>query len=200
MAVLAAQDAEFERRFLVDALPARVLEVPGDLIVQGYFVARDGVSLRVRATAAGVGDVDPNASERALLRALDGQFTSGAMTAKAPIASGVRYEAERELDPQVAAALIAQAPDLVVKVRRELPGGWFVDVFAGANEGLVVAEVERDAPIEQVVVPSYCVAEITDVADLSNARLSRFPYCSVSAAGFATIRAGGLGAGATYES
>jgi adenylate cyclase len=54
---------------------------------------------------------------------------------------------------------------------------WEVDVFAGANLGLVVAEVEVPAVDTAVVIPWWIGAEVTDDARYFNANLVRHPFC-----------------------
>ena len=54
--------------------------------------------------------------------------------------------------------------------------GWVVDVFAGGNAPLVVAEVERGGPVTDLVVPSFCVTEVTDDPRFANDALARAPY------------------------
>ena len=53
---------------------------------------------------------------------------------------------------------------------------WEVDVFAGANEGLNVAEIElpaEDTPFEK---PAWLGAEVSGDARYYNANLIRHPY------------------------
>lgn len=53
---------------------------------------------------------------------------------------------------------------------------WEVDVFEGANEGLVVAEVELDAADEAIALPPWVGDEVTDDVRYYNAALARKPY------------------------
>ena len=52
---------------------------------------------------------------------------------------------------------------------------WEVDVFAGANEGLVMAEVELDREDAVVELPAWAGLEVTDDPRYYNASLSRSP-------------------------
>lgn len=53
---------------------------------------------------------------------------------------------------------------------------WEVDVFHGDNEGLVVAEVELAAEDENVELPSWIGAEVTDDYRYQNSALSETPF------------------------
>ena len=72
------------------------------------------------------------------------------LTLKAPTSNPeIRHEFEYPIPPTDADALLALTPRRVEKTRHHLncPGGdWVVDVFAGANAPLVIAEVERSDP------------------------------------------------------
>jgi CYTH domain-containing protein len=57
-----------------------------------------------------------------------------------------------------------------------LPGGaWVLDVFAGNNAPLVVAEVELADPDQILNLPAWCGEELTGKYQLSNAALARHP-------------------------
>lgn len=53
---------------------------------------------------------------------------------------------------------------------------WEIDVFTGANEGLVLAEIELAAPDQQFDKPHWTGAEVTDDRRYYNAALSEHPY------------------------
>lgn len=174
----ASQDVEFERRFVVGRMPAEVRAVRSCLMVAGYFVVDGDLSLRVRVRteanlALAAGDL---AAERAVLEEFATVFASAAMTAKAPRGAGVRYEAERDLDPGVALELVRRAPHVVSKLRRDLGEGWTVDEFIGDNLGLITAELERDRPVVDPRVPSWVVGEVTAVEAFSSGHLALAPF------------------------
>ena len=52
---------------------------------------------------------------------------------------------------------------------------WEVDVFSGANDGLVMAEVELEAEDAVVELPAWAGREVTDDPRYYNASLSRDP-------------------------
>lgn len=54
---------------------------------------------------------------------------------------------------------------------------WEIDVFDGANAGLVVAEIELSSADEAFETPPWAGPEVTDDARFLNAELSRNPFC-----------------------
>lgn len=173
-------DFEFERRFLVRDLPAHLLESTPTLIVQSYLLSVDGYAVRVRAQVPGVpAALDPALDELALLEAHVAAVEFGAVTVKGPMVGGTRYEAERELDPTVAVELIRRGGGRVAKLRHAVwlgEDGWVIDVFAGRNAPLVVAEVERGGPVTDLAIPSFAVTEVTVDPRFANDSLARAPY------------------------
>ena len=68
---------------------------------------------------------------------------------------------------------------LIEKTRHHVPVGdhvWEVDVFAGANEGLVVAEVELGSIDETIASPPWAGREVTDDPRYYNIRLVDHPW------------------------
>ena len=61
--------------------------------------------------------------------------------------------------------------------------GWNIDVFGGPNAPLVIAEAERSGPVTNLIIPSFCITEVTDQARFSNDGLASKPY---SACGLAS--------------
>ncbi|WP_273654294.1 hypothetical protein [Cellulomonas fimi] len=172
-------DFEFERRFYVDRLPTELLEETPTLIVQSYLLAQDGFAVRVRAQASGIEGIDPHADELAVLEAHVDAVDFCAITVKGPMIEGTRYEAERELDPLVAVEIVRRAPARVAKLRHSAwlgTDGWVIDVFAGGNAPLVVAEVERGGPVTDLVVPEFCTTEVTVDPRFANDGLARRPF------------------------
>lgn len=175
-------DFEFERRFVVRDVPWAVLDVPS-LIVQSYFLADEGYALRLRAQASStVVDLDRVRTvedELTLLEEQASAFDFCALTVKSPPISGTRYEAEREIDVSVGLELVRRGGRRIVKQRYSAwlgEDGWLVDVFAGANRPLVIAEVERRGPVTDLVIPDFCVTEVTEDPRFTNDALSVRPY------------------------
>lgn len=185
-------DFEFERTFLANEPPGMRRETPA-LIVQGYFLAQDGYGLRIRLLAQNItlddGDVAataPSSREVAarLLDEYEQEFDFCALTAKGPYVGGTRYEAERELDVSVGAQMLRRCDNLVVKNRYPMwlgADGWVIDVFAGGNAGLVLAEVERGGPVVDLVIPPFCRSEVTDDPRFGNEYLAVHPWRTFAA-------------------
>jgi CYTH domain-containing protein len=53
---------------------------------------------------------------------------------------------------------------------------WEVDEFLGANEGLVVAEIELDTPDAEFSMPSWIGIEVTNDSRYFNSNLSMSPF------------------------
>lgn len=174
-------DFEFERRFFVAELPRELLaaEKPA-VIVQSYFLAKDGFGLRIRLQAS-----NPRKQLSVLTRAEDaleifeGEFDSCFLTAKGPAAGGTRYEAERELDVNVGIEMCRRGGSLIAKSRYSVwlgEDGWVIDEFAGDQAPLVVAECERGGPVVDLVIPRFATSEVTDDPRFSNDALVGHPF------------------------
>jgi adenylate cyclase len=92
-----------------------------------------------------------------------------------------RLEFEYEIPMQDAEQILDDVIDLPVidKTRYLVPHGghvWEVDVFAGANEGLVVAEVELGSEEEAFERPDWLGEEVSEEPRYLNVNLVRHPY------------------------
>ena len=147
---------EIERKFLVRGQPWRGAEsqLP---IRQGYLATGGTATVRVR--------VGP---EMAWL------------TVKGPTRGISREEYEFTIPRADGEAMLKLCGELVVeKVRHHLQVGehwWEIDVFAGANAGLVTAEIELDHEEEEFVRPSWLGEEISFDKRYSNSSLAKRPY------------------------
>ena len=128
--------------------------------MQGYLTVAEHYAVRVRLVADGSDqrlDVFRREKDcRGLLGKGLFPFESAILAVKSPSTGGIRYEAEMDLAVDVAEHLCRLSLGLVVKDRYPIIHGddlWVVDVFYGLNSPLVVAECERDAPVEDLVVP-----------------------------------------------
>lgn len=104
----------------------------------------------------------------------------GFLTIKGDTCKMTRREYEYAIPLAEARELLAlcDAP-LVEKTRYvENVGGhnWEVDVFHGANEGLVIAEIELSSETETFPMPMWAGAEVTGDCRYYNAALSAHPY------------------------
>ncbi len=172
---------EIERRFLVGGPQWREQVGWSRQLQQGYLSRQaDGFTVRVRTScpiAAGEASAAP---------------PEAWLTLKAPpldpalqgVPEGlVRQEFEYPIPLEDAEALLALTALQVSKIRHglALPGGdWVVDVFAGANAPLVVAEVELTSADQALALPPWCAQELTGQHDFSNAALAGCPFSSWS--------------------
>jgi len=68
---------------------------------------------------------------------------------------------------------------LIEKTRHRIEHGgrvWEVDVFDGANAGLVVAEIELPSEDADLELPAWVGAEVTDDRRYLNANLVAHPF------------------------
>jgi adenylate cyclase len=148
---------EIERKFLV-ADPTIVDGLAGVRISQGYLLDDPASVVRVRV-----------AGDR------------GYLTVKGPPTGLSRPEFEYEIPAGDATAMLATLKRgmAVEKVRHRLPIGsltWEIDVFEGANAGLIVAEVELTDENEHVPTPAWLGPEVTADPRYLNVNLATHPY------------------------
>ena len=146
---------EIERKFLV-ADPSVVDGRPGSVIRQGYLSREPSRTVRVRRR----GD-------------------QGFITIKGANVGARRSEWEYEIPAAEADEMMALCEGPILDKTRYLIDvagrTWEVDVFRGANEGLVMAEVELDAEDAVVELPAWAGLEVTDDPRYYNANLSQHP-------------------------
>lgn len=147
---------EIERKFLVRPglwTPAG----PGDLIRRGYISSSPDRTVRVRVR-----------KDRAYL------------TIKGPTTGLSRLEFEYEIPVTDAHQLLDQVCTAVLDKHRhvEQHGAhtWEIDVFHGANGGLVVAEVELVSEQEAVELPAWAGYEVSADYRYANSYLAKCPY------------------------
>lgn len=162
---------EHERRFLVrDPIPDLFDGVvhPQE-IEQAYLWAEGGYAVRVRI-------IRSSASE-------DFVSAHAFLTLKGPREKPkdyMRYEVEQPIDLRHAEAIVALSEHVVTKSRYPIvaEGNTFeVDVFHGANEGLMIAEFEASAQaVARLYKPWFASREITHEKRYSNDELAVRPY------------------------
>lgn len=151
---------EIERKFLVCGDYRREV-YESDRIAQGYICAARGRTVRVRIREG-----------------------RGYITIKGPSGpDGLsRYEWEKEIPVVEAEELLLLSETPVIDKTRHLIRNtdgkhiWEVDEFHGANEGLVVAEIELGEENESFDRPSWLGEEVTGIRKYYNSSLSSMPY------------------------
>lgn len=150
---------EIERKFRVTDDSYRRLATSASRIAQGYICSGHGRTVRVRL-----------------------RDDKGYLTIKGPGAAGgmSRYEWEREIPLDEARELMKLCePGAIDKTRYLVPWGrhvFEVDEFYGANQGLVMAEVELGAEDEPYERPPFLGEEVTGDVRYYNSYLTHRPY------------------------
>ncbi len=148
---------EIERKFLIrsrdwgEPISSRRIE-------QGYvFIAKDR-SMRVRRSGE---------SYSMALKVGTGSMTRHEVEFPIEAAKG-----QRMLDLLCVETPIQKTRHVIAFAGKD----WEVDVFDGANAGLVVAEVELSSEDEQFALPPWLGPEVTGDARFFNAALSQAPF------------------------
>ena len=149
---------EIERKFIVKGDFSKDV-YSSQRIVQGYICSQPGRTVRVRIR----GD-------------------KGYLTIKGPSDDkGLsRYEFEQEIPLTYAEQLLKLCePGAIDKVRHLIRAGqhtWEVDVFHGANEGLIMAEIELASEDEPFEKPEWIGEEVSGDRRYYNSMLTKEPY------------------------
>jgi adenylate cyclase len=149
---------EIERKFLVQNDLWRDQVIEESRLQQGYLANQNNASIRVRT-----------ANGRAWLN-----IKSATLGIR-------RLEFEYEIPLEDAEQIlqeIAQQP-FIDKIRYKVKCGdhvWDLDVFEGANNGLVVAEVELGTEDEAFEMPQWAGAEVSGDPRYYNVNLVQHPY------------------------
>ena len=144
---------EIERKFLIERLPDGLAHYPAHRIDQGYLALdeQSGAEVRLRRHA---GDLTLTVKSAGTLVRVEEAVELGAEQFETlwPLTEGRRIE----------------------KTRHELPGGIEVDVYEGALDGLMVAEIEfpSEAESEAFEPPGWLGREITDDGRYKNRALA----------------------------
>ncbi|WP_462328317.1 CYTH domain-containing protein [Thiohalocapsa halophila] len=149
---------EIERKFLVHGDSWRDAVESETRIMQGYLANNQNATVRVRV-----------AGEQAWLT------IKGMM--RGPSRSEYEYAIPSEDAVTMLDELAVSAP--IDKVRYRVRWGahvWDLDVFAGENQGLVMAEVELASEDEPFEMPDWAGREVTGDGRYYNVNLARHPY------------------------
>jgi adenylate cyclase len=148
---------EIERKFLLKNDSWRSSAHASRPIQQGYLCGNSRASVRVR---------------------LDGAH--GNLNIKSATLGVERTEFEYPIPADDARAMLAElAGSVVEKTRHEVRHGghlWEIDEFAGANQGLIVAEIELDDPNEIFARPDWLGEEVSADPRYYNTELAQHPY------------------------
>ena len=149
---------EIERKYLVVNDQWRDAVVSKSRLQQGYLANQANASVRVRVS-----------DDRAWLNV------------KSTTVGISRHEFEYEIPLQDAREMlqhVAEKP-FIDKTRYRVRHGehiWDLDLFAGENAGLVVAEVELESESQPFELPPWVGDEVSDDTRYYNVNLVRHPY------------------------
>ncbi len=149
---------EIERKFLVNGDSWRGSAESSTDMIQGYLANQATATVRVRV-----------AGNQAVL------------TIKGPGDGLSRPEYEYAIPVEDALAMLRGlvVSPAIEKTRYRVRAGdhvWDLDVFGGANAGLILAEVELGAADEAFTRPEWLGAEVTGDPRYYNVNLARHPY------------------------
>lgn len=151
---------EIERKFLVDHEKWNQVEKPEGMIIrQGYMHKEPSKTIRIRV-----------------------RDKESYITIKGKSHGISRSEYEYKIPLNDGNEMLASFCDAIIdKVRYCITYAgkfWEIDVFAGDNNGLIVAEIELDNEHEQFDVPDWIDVEVTEDKRYYNSNLSVNPYSS----------------------
>lgn len=150
---------EIERKFLVLNNGFIALAVAKNRIVQGYLNSNPERTVRIR------------------IKGSKGFLT---IKGKGNDSGTTRLEWETEIPLAEAEKLLSICENGVIdKIRYEIPSGkhtYEVDVFAGENNGLIIAEIELNDENESFEKPNWLGQEVTGDIRYYNGYLSNNPF------------------------
>lgn len=150
---------EIERKFLVKSDAFKIQASSKVRIVQGFLNTHAERTVRIRIKG-----------ELAFLTIKGKSNTSGTS----------RFEWEKEINVTDAELLLDLCEEgILEKTRYEISTGkhiYEVDEFFGANQGLIIAEIELNNEDETFEKPDWLGKEVTGTIKYYNSQLSKYPY------------------------
>lgn len=148
---------EIERKFLVEGDSWKASADEGLVCRQGYLHATEDKTIRVRVIGA-----------------------KAYLTIKGATTGITRSEFEYEIPVVDANEMLALCGDAVVEKKRYFitHGGmvWELDIFSGANEGLILAEIELESEDQPFDLPDWVGKEVSNDPRYYNAYLAQSPF------------------------
>ncbi len=150
---------EIERKFLLKSDTYKKEAVSQERIVQGFLNTHEERTVRVR---------------------INGDFAYLTIKGKSNESGTSRFEWEKEISLNEAEALLLLCEEGIIKKTRYIvPKGqhiFEIDEFHGANEGLVIAEIELNNEDETYEQPDWLGDEVTGDIIYYNSQLSKNPF------------------------
>ncbi len=154
---------EIERKFLVNSTDFKGQSFKNTQIIQGFLNSHKERTVRVRIRE-GKGYLT-----------IKGLSTSNGLS---------RFEWEKEISKKEAETLLLLCEEGVIdKIRYEVKIDHLifeVDEFFGANEGLIIAEIELNTEDQKFTKPAWLGDEVTGQIKYYNSQLSKLPFTSWS--------------------
>jgi adenylate cyclase len=149
---------EIERKFLVANDGWRAEADAGRRLRQAYLAETERAAIRIRIEEGARAVLTIKSAESGLSR--------------------VEFEYSVPVDDAEALTKLRQGSVLDKTRYRTAYGGrvWEVDVYAGENEGLTVAEVELGSESESIDLPAWLGREVTDSPRYYAAKLAQHPF------------------------
>lgn len=152
-----SKNIEIERKFLMSTLPAFLEDIPAVRIDQGFLNADKNRVTRIRVTSE----------------------NEAFLTVKGLSNGATRVEIETTIDVEKARDMLSMVEGAIVsKLRRKVFVGskvWEIDQFLGANDGLLLAEIEFDSEAESFDIPTWVGMEVTTDSRYANSNLAFHP-------------------------
>ena len=152
---------EIERKFIVSHIPN---DLSNKKITQVYLQSEKHRTVRIRIVN------DSSNNETAYLT----------IKGKSNRAGTSRYEFEIQIPINEATHLIEMCDKPLIEKTRHIYNTdnvkWEIDEFHGANNGLLLAEIELLSEDQKFVLPDFVVKEVTGLKKYYNSMLQRSPY------------------------
>lgn len=150
---------EIERKFLVKNDDFKSESYSKKYLKQGYLNTDKNRTVRIRI------------SDKTAFITIKGKSNNAGTT---------RFEWEKEIQMQEAEALLLLCEPSIVEKTRYLvkaePHTFEVDVFAGDNKGLIIAEIELKNETEKFIKPDWLANEVTGNVKYYNSNISKNPF------------------------
>lgn len=150
---------EIERKFLVTSLDFKQEAFKNTRIIQGFLNTHKERTVRVRVKG-----------DKGFIT-VKGQSTKDGLS---------RFEWEHKISKREALTLLKLCePGIIEKIRYDVNVGnhlFEVDMFLGANEGLILAEIELNEENEVFKKPNWIGEEVTGNIKYYNSQLSKEPF------------------------
>ena len=152
---------EIERKYIASYVPKGLTKKK---ITQGYLQSEKHRTVRIRI-------INNNSSNETAYLTIKGKSNSTGTS---------RYEFELQIPIKEAIHLIEMCDKPLIEKTRHIYNTdnvkWEIDEFHGANNGLLLAEIELLSEDQKFVLPDFVVKEVTGLKKYYNSMLQLNPY------------------------